>query len=88
MQLGLMGLGGPRKPLFRSGDDGLSFRTFHEALIGFSGPIVILITTLNDERIGYFRNCCQTGSVGTDCRVCLVCILPGTFTVQKVMDSP
>jgi TLD len=56
MQLALMGLGGPWKPIFRSDEDGLSFRTFQEALTSFCGPTVILIETVKGESLGYFSD--------------------------------
>ena len=53
-QLALMDLGGKWRRIFCSELDGLSFRTFHEALIGFCGPTLILIQTNKGEKLGYF----------------------------------
>lgn len=56
MQLALMDLGGPWRRIFCSDEDGLSFETFHEALTSFSGPTVILIQTMADEKLGYYSD--------------------------------
>ena len=56
MQLALMDLGGPWRRIFCSEEDGFSFRTFHQALTGFSGPTLILIRTVSGEKLGYFTD--------------------------------
>jgi hypothetical protein len=51
-----MDLGGKWRRIFCSELDGLSFRTFHEALTGFCGPTLILIQTMRGEKLGYFTD--------------------------------
>lgn len=39
--------------IYSSDEDGLSFATFQEALMGYTGPTLILIRTTNGEALGY-----------------------------------
>jgi len=56
MQLALMDLAGPWRRIFCSEEEGLSFRTFHEALTSFSGSTLILIQTVDGEKLGYYSD--------------------------------
>ena len=56
VQLALMDLAGPWRRIFCSEEEGLSFRTFHEALTSFSGSTLILIQTVDGEKLGYYSD--------------------------------
>jgi len=54
IQLATMGLGGTWWSLYNSHEHGLSFPAFHQALLGYTGTTMILITTTCGEILGYF----------------------------------
>jgi hypothetical protein len=52
--LAFMSLGGRWRRLYGSDQDGLSFPTFRQALLSYTGPTVILIETMAGDTLGYY----------------------------------
>jgi hypothetical protein len=52
--LAFMSLGGRWRRLYGSDQDGLSFPTFRQALLSYTGPTVILIETVAGDTLGYY----------------------------------
>jgi hypothetical protein len=87
-----MSLGGRWRRLYGSDQDGLSFPTFRQALLSYTGPTVILIETVAGDVLGYYsespwKSCSSPSWYSSDGDLFLFRLHPSWNVYQRTGES-